>query len=51
MPADKTPGSDDLLVDFYQKFWEVVGFDVVNAFSFFSDTGKMPQSLKAISLL
>ncbi|KAH7847914.1 hypothetical protein Vadar_031561 [Vaccinium darrowii] len=41
----KAPGTDGMTAGFYQKYWEVVGADVVNAVQQFFQTGHLLKSL------
>ena len=53
MPASKSPGIDGFPAEFYRKFWDLLGPDLVDVFNFCSDHGSLPQSLRkgAITLL
>lgn len=45
MHSDKSPGPDDLNPMFYQKFWHVVGTDVVKFCGSFLTEGKLPAGI------
>ena len=47
MAPDKALGLDRLSVEFYQRYWDIIGMDVTAAVDFFFATGKMPDSWKA----
>ena len=53
MPASKSPGIDGFPAEFYRKFWDLLGPDLVDVFNFCYDHGSLPQSLRkgAITLL
>lgn len=44
MPMGKVPGPDGFNVDFYKKYWDILGSDLVNSFNYFLNTVVLPVS-------
>lgn len=48
---DKSPGPDGMTPDFFQKYWEIVGSDVVEMVRHFFLTGDMTQGLNETNIV
>ena len=46
MKNGKSPGCDGISVDFYKKFWPVLGDMLVNALNYAQEKGELSQSQK-----
>lgn len=44
MAESKSPGTDGLLVDFYNTFWDDIGHLVVDSFNYAFDRGHMADA-------
>uniref|UniRef100_A0A803NH35 Uncharacterized protein n=1 Tax=Cannabis sativa TaxID=3483 RepID=A0A803NH35_CANSA len=51
MHPDKAPGPDGMTSAFYQKFWSVVGSDVVDVVQLFFNSNSIPQGLNDTNLV
>uniref|UniRef100_A0A803QGE0 Reverse transcriptase domain-containing protein n=1 Tax=Cannabis sativa TaxID=3483 RepID=A0A803QGE0_CANSA len=51
MHPDKSPGPDGMSLGFYQKYWDIVGRDVVRLVREFMVTGMLPNGLNDTNLV
>lgn len=51
MHPDKAPGPDGMTPAFYQKYWKIVGRDVIKMTRDFFQTGRMPGGLNETNLV
>lgn len=51
MHPDKAPGPDGMTPAFYQKYWKIVGRDVIKMTRHFFQTRRMPRRLNGTNLV
>uniref|UniRef100_A0A803NTY1 Reverse transcriptase n=1 Tax=Cannabis sativa TaxID=3483 RepID=A0A803NTY1_CANSA len=51
MHPEKSPGPDGMTPDFYQKFWHIVGDDIVSLVRNFFTTGQFPNKLNETNIV
>ena len=44
LPSRKSPGSDGLTLEFYRKFWQILGNELVSVLNLSYDIGELPSS-------